>query len=79
MADVTRMPRNAFGYVPTPALVAPIEFTMRRSDYERLGGYVEHIRTLQDIARDVERCETVDDSPDWPGSTKQFSWNASSR
>lgn len=79
MADVTRMPRNAFGYVPTPALVAPIEFTMRRSDYERLGGYVEHIRTLQDIARDVERCETVDDSPDWPGSTKQFAWNASSR
>src|SRR5690606_18892484 len=29
MVDVTRMPRNSFGYVPTPALVAPIEFTMR--------------------------------------------------
>ena len=23
MADVTRMPKNAFGYVPTPAIVAP--------------------------------------------------------
>ena len=29
MVDVTRLPDNAFGYVPTPALVAPIEFTMR--------------------------------------------------
>ncbi len=29
MVDVTRMPDNAFGYVPTPALVAPIEFTLQ--------------------------------------------------
>ena len=28
MVDVTRMPENSFGYVPTPALVAPIEFTL---------------------------------------------------
>ena len=27
MVDVTQMPAGAFGYVPTPALVAPIEFT----------------------------------------------------
>ena len=32
-----RMPDNAFGYVPTPALVAPIEFTMRRDDYAGAG------------------------------------------
>ena len=35
MVDVTRVPDSAFGYVPTPALVAPIEFTMRRDDYLR--------------------------------------------
>jgi hypothetical protein len=29
MVDVTRLPDNAFGYVPTPALVGPIEFTLR--------------------------------------------------
>jgi len=34
MADVTRMPRNAFGYVPTPAIVAPLEFTLPRALYE---------------------------------------------
>ena len=33
MVDVTRVPDSAFGYVPTPALVAPIEFTLRRDDY----------------------------------------------
>ena len=50
MVDVTRLPANAFGYVPTPALVAPIEFTMRREDYRRLGGHMDHVRPLADIA-----------------------------
>jgi hypothetical protein len=49
MVDVARMPRNAFGYVPTPALVAPIEFTLRLSDYAALGGYVDHVRPLSSI------------------------------
>ncbi|QDZ02415.1 6-hydroxynicotinate reductase [Nitratireductor mangrovi] len=49
MVDVTRTPDNAFGYVPTPALVAPIEFTLRRDDYVRLGGYEAEIRTVEDI------------------------------
>ncbi len=49
MVDVTRLPDNAFGYVPTPALVAPIEFTLRRDHYERLGGYVSEIRTVADV------------------------------
>jgi 6-hydroxynicotinate reductase len=49
MVDVTRLPDNAFGYVPTPALVAPVEFTMRRDLYERLGGHAEAIRSLDDV------------------------------
>ena len=28
MVDVLNLPDNAFGYVPTPALVAPLEFTV---------------------------------------------------
>ena len=43
MVDVTRLPDNAFGYVPTPALVAPIEFTMRRDDYAALGGHMDAV------------------------------------
>jgi hypothetical protein len=49
MVDVIRVPQGAFGYVPTPALVAPIEFTMRRGDYVRLGGYESEIRSVEDV------------------------------
>ena len=48
MADVMQMPENAFGYVPTPALVAPIEFTMRQSDYQALGGHMGYVMSIED-------------------------------
>jgi hypothetical protein len=51
MVDVMRMPDNSFGTVPTPALVAPIEFSMRRSDFEALGGHIEYVRSLDQILR----------------------------
>jgi hypothetical protein len=44
MADVTRMPAESFGHVPTPALVAPLEFTLRADLYERLGGHLAHVQ-----------------------------------
>jgi hypothetical protein len=49
MVDVTAMPERAFGYVPTPALVAPIEFTMARADYEALGGHRERITPIETV------------------------------
>src|SRR3954471_58867 len=49
MVDVTRTPELAFGYVPTPALVAPIEFTLNIKDYAALGGYMDHVRSLDSI------------------------------
>jgi hypothetical protein len=48
MVDVMRMPDNSFGTVPTPAIVAPIEFSMRLDDYRALGGHMEHVRSLAD-------------------------------
>ncbi len=51
MVDVMRMPERSFGSVPTPAIVAPIEFSMRLADYRDLGGHVEHVRSLQDVLR----------------------------
>ena len=59
MADVMQMPGDAFGYVPTPALVAPIEFTMRLQDYIALGGHADRVRPVAEIMtpdiRTVER------------------------
>ena len=49
MADVMDMPSNAFGYVPTPALVAPIEFTLRKTDYAALGGHADRIVPLEAV------------------------------
>jgi len=51
MVDVARMPANAFGSVPTPALVAPIEFTLPLADYARLGGHIGRVRRLEDVIR----------------------------
>ncbi|MEO1458268.1 MAG: 6-hydroxynicotinate reductase, partial [Pseudomonadota bacterium] len=42
MVDVTRMPAGSFGSVPTPALVAPIEFTLTAEDYRALGGHMDY-------------------------------------
>jgi hypothetical protein len=49
MVDVTLVPPGAFGYVPTPALVAPLEFTMRRDDYDALGGHMDAIVTIDEV------------------------------
>ncbi len=49
MVDVTTLPEQSFGYVPTPALVAPIEFTMRKSDYAALGGHMDNVLTIEDV------------------------------
>jgi hypothetical protein len=49
MVDVARMPPGAFGHVPTPALVAPLEFRMTRAEYLALGGHAGAIRTLAEV------------------------------
>ena len=49
MVDVLDMPEKSFGYVPTPALVAPIEFTLRLQDYRTLGGHVGHSIDLKSV------------------------------
>ena len=49
MVDVARMPEGAFGYVPTPAIVAPLEFSLRRDDYRALGGHDDAVRSIADV------------------------------
>ncbi len=51
MADVMRMPDKSFGTVPTPAIIAPIEFSMRMADYERLGGHMDYVRDLAHVLK----------------------------
>ncbi|MGL5137812.1 MAG: 6-hydroxynicotinate reductase, partial [Beijerinckiaceae bacterium] len=69
MVDVTRLPKNAFGYVPTPALVAPMEFTLPRALYEASGGHAGEITPVEDVIRahgGEARREPADPRNPWP-------------
>jgi hypothetical protein len=69
MADVLRMPRLSFGHVPTPAIVAPIEFTLPRALYERLGGHMDRVVPVQDALRGLGgdlRVEAWHPANPWP-------------
>jgi hypothetical protein len=49
MVDVLQMPDRSFGYVPTPALVLPIEFTLTRAEYAAMGGHMDHVVALESV------------------------------
>ena len=49
MVDVTRIPDGAFGHVPTPALVAPVEFTLPLEAYRALGGHMADVVPLAKV------------------------------
>ena len=69
MVDVTRLPANGFGYVPTPAIVAPIEFTLPRSTYAELGGHIDAITPLHLIVDEFKRAArhiTARSDNPWP-------------
>ncbi|MEP9353336.1 6-hydroxynicotinate reductase [Xanthobacter sp. KR7-65] len=74
MVDVTRVPENGFGYVPTPALVAPIEFTLPLEAYAALGGHMDHVRPAASILEreSVREVAPFSDNP-WPLAARSWS------
>ncbi len=48
--DVEQVQRGAFTWVPTPATVCPVEYTMRLDDYEAMGGHIEAMKPFSAIA-----------------------------
>ncbi|MBX2840119.1 MAG: 6-hydroxynicotinate reductase [Gammaproteobacteria bacterium] len=74
MVDVMQLPRNAFGYVPTPALVAPIEFSLKKDDYLNLGGHEQSIVTLEKALAQSDRCVAVEARNSWPMEKTHFHW-----
>jgi hypothetical protein len=49
MVDVLAMPDKSFGYVPTPAIVLPIEFTLPLEQYAAIGGHMKHMVSVQQV------------------------------
>lgn len=74
MADVLRMPDNSFGSVPTPALVAPIEFTMRLDDYRVLGGHMGSVVRLDQIDQDRRKAMSWNPDNPWPMQSGNYKW-----
>lgn len=69
MADVSRMPKNAFGYVPTPALVAPIEFTLPLAMYQELGGHSDQVMSLNEV---ITQYQAQAKTHPWPESNQPW-------
>jgi len=71
MVDVARMPERSFGTVPTPAIVAPIEFTLSLADYRALGGHMDSVVPLAEVlARASKRLIRLDADNPWPLGAK---------
>ena len=70
MVDVTRLPSGAFGDVPTPALVAPLEFTLPRAEYLALGGHGEAIRNLDRVREEGGEYPVAARVSPWPGGAE---------
>ncbi len=55
LVDVEKVMVRAFTYVPTPAPVVPLEYTMRLKEYVEMGGHKEKIRKLKDVLKETGR------------------------
>jgi len=51
MVNVEEVRPGAFYWTAAPAIVAPLEFTMRLEDYRGIGGFVENLRPLKDVLK----------------------------
>lgn len=54
MVDVGKMRWRSFTWVPVPAVVAPIEFTMEHSTFVEMGGHRQTLRLLKDVRAEEE-------------------------
>jgi NAD-dependent dihydropyrimidine dehydrogenase PreA subunit len=55
LVDVEKVMVRAFTYVPTPATVVPLEYTMRLKEYLEMEGHKEKIRKLKDVLKEIKR------------------------
>ena len=55
MVDVEKVKVNAFSWIPTPAIVVPVEITMKLEDYFEIGGHIESIKTLEELKQYIKK------------------------
>jgi hypothetical protein len=57
--DVEKVMVRAFTYVPTPATVVPLEYTIRLKEYLEIGGHQGKIRKLKDVLKEIKRDQKI--------------------
>ncbi len=55
LVDVEKVMVRAFTYVPTPATVVPLEYTIRLKEYLEIGGHKEKIRKLKEVLKEIKK------------------------
>ncbi|MCF0247003.1 MAG: hypothetical protein HUJ86_00165, partial [Synergistes sp.] len=51
-ADVEKMIDHPFNFTATPALIAPVEYTMTVEKYAEIKGHVHAMRTKEDVLKE---------------------------
>jgi hypothetical protein len=51
MVDVSKMVDKSLTYVPTPATVAPVEYTMTLEDYRDIGGHIDQVIPASEVKK----------------------------
>lgn len=54
MVDTGKVVNKAFTWIPTPATVCPVEYTMTREDYEAIEGHISEIRPVEEVRKEFE-------------------------
>lgn len=54
MVDVEKVIPKAFTWVPAPATIAPVEYTMPLEKYKEMGGHIQYIKPLKDFLKDLK-------------------------
>ncbi|MDF1593226.1 MAG: 4Fe-4S binding protein [Desulfobacterales bacterium] len=54
LVDVAKMRWRPFSWTPSPAVVVPLEYTMEKETYFRLGGHQQNLTTLEDLLQERE-------------------------
>ena len=52
LADVEKMIEHPFNYTASPAVLAPIEYTMTVENYKKIKGHVQAMRTKEDVIKE---------------------------
>ena len=56
LADVEKMVDEPFNYTASPAVLAPIEYTIIKEKYDKIGGHIKSVRKMEDV-KSEERFE----------------------